>query len=74
MLSALQLLLDYDGSGRGPRKLAQLKDNSNYMRDGLVAMGCTVLGDHDSPVMVRAVPRSPKPLPLVPPTMSCTEP
>ena len=54
MLSALQLLLNYDGSGRGPHKLAQLRENSNYMRDGLVAMGCNVLGDHDSPVMVRA--------------------
>ena len=56
VLSALKLMLDHDGSGRGPRKIAQLKLNSNYMRDGLKAMGCNVLGDHDSPVMVRPEP------------------
>ena len=45
---------DSDGSGRGPAKLRQLKDNSNYFRGALLRMGCTVLGDWDSPVMVCA--------------------
>jgi hypothetical protein len=44
---------DADGSGRGPEKLRNLKDNSNYFRAALLRMGLTVLGDWDSPVMVR---------------------
>ena len=44
---------DGEGSGRGPEKLRNLKDNSNYFRAALLRMGLTVLGDWDSPVMVR---------------------
>ena len=47
------LVQDADGSGRGPEKLRNLKDNSNYFRAALLRMGLTVLGDWDSPVMVR---------------------
>jgi serine palmitoyltransferase len=39
-----------DGTGRGAAKLAQLKSNSNFVRNQLRAMGCEVLGDEDSPV------------------------
>ena len=39
-----------DGTGRGAAKLAQLRDNSNFVRDALRNMGCEVLGDRDSPV------------------------
>jgi serine palmitoyltransferase len=39
-----------DGTGRGAAKLAQLKHNSNFVRNELRAMGCEVLGDEDSPV------------------------
>lgn len=46
------VLQNADGSGRGPAKLRSLKDNSNYFRAALLRMGCTVLGDWDSPVMV----------------------
>ena len=46
-----------DGSGRGPEKVQALKDNSNHFRAALLRMGCTVLGDWDSPVMVQALSR-----------------
>jgi serine palmitoyltransferase len=49
----MSCLQDADGSGRGPEKLRNLKDNSNYFRAALLRMGLTVLGDWDSPVMVR---------------------
>jgi hypothetical protein len=42
-----------DGTDRGARKLAQLRDNSNFVRDALRGMGCEVLGDEDSPVRAR---------------------
>ena len=54
IISALQLIQDADGTGRGPRKLAQLRENSNYFREKLQDIGLNVLGDADSPVMVCA--------------------
>eukprot|EP00798_Chlamydomonas_sp_ICE-L_P019243 gene19243-25873_t len=48
ILSALQLLDNVDGSGRGPEKL---HDNANYVRQRLIDQGLKVLGDIDSPVM-----------------------
>ena len=54
IISALQLIQDADGSGRGPRKLTQLRENSNYFREKLHEIGLNVLGDADSPVMVCA--------------------
>ena len=56
IISALKLIQDADGSGRGPRKLTQLRENSNYFREKLQEIGLNVLGDRDSPVMVRARP------------------
>ena len=53
IISALKLIQDADGSGRGPRKLSQLRENSNYFREKLQDIGLNVLGDRDSPVMVR---------------------
>ena len=50
-LSALRVIRGADGSGRGRDKLQALRDNSNFFRDGLRALGCEVLGDRDSPVM-----------------------
>ena len=55
VIAALQLIQDADGSGRGPRKLTQLRENSNYFREKLQEIGLNVLGDRDSPVMVRPV-------------------
>jgi len=54
VIAALQLIQDADGSGRGPRKLSQLRENSNYFREKLQEIGLNVLGDRDSPVMVRS--------------------
>jgi len=50
-LSALRVISGADGTGRGAAKLAQLKANSNFVREGLRRLGCEVLGDADSPVM-----------------------
>ena len=35
----------------GKQKLQAIKDNANYVREKLEAMGCEVLGDRDSPVL-----------------------
>ncbi|KAL3137882.1 hypothetical protein ABBQ38_005134 [Trebouxia sp. C0009 RCD-2024] len=51
VVSAMHVLRDKDGSGRGPRKIRQLHDNANYFRQKLQSMGCLVLGSSDSPVM-----------------------
>jgi hypothetical protein len=53
VISALQVIRGDDGTDRGARKIATLRDNSNYFRRRLLEMGCNVLGDWDSPVMVR---------------------
>ena len=52
VISAMHVLRSKDGSGRGPGKIRQLHDNANYFRQKLQAMGCSVLGSSDSPVMV----------------------
>lgn len=49
--SALRVVAGWDGTDRGARKIAQLRDNSNYFRRRLLDMGFNVLGDWDSPVM-----------------------
>ena len=53
IISALRLIRGEDGTGRGLQKIQQLHDNSNWFRKRLKQIGCTVLGDNDSPVMVR---------------------
>jgi len=56
ILSAIKLLRGEDGTDRGARKLAQLRENSDYFRGRLLDMGCNVLGDWGSPVMVSMEP------------------
>ena len=51
VLSALHVIEGKDGTDRGARKIAQLKDNANYFRARLLELGFNVLGDWDSPVM-----------------------
>ncbi|CAM6116275.1 unnamed protein product [Calypogeia fissa] len=51
VVSAIKLILGEDGTDRGARKLAQVRENSNFFRTELRKMGCEVLGDEDSPVM-----------------------
>ena len=53
VISSMDLLRGKDGSDRGVKKIQQLHDNANYFRRKLSAMGCSVLGSDDSPVMVR---------------------
>jgi len=51
-LSALRVIMGSDPStgDLGQRKINQLRENSNMFRKGLLAMGCRVLGDLDSPI------------------------
>ncbi|KAA8530065.1 hypothetical protein F0562_004774 [Nyssa sinensis] len=51
IISAIKVILGEDGSTRGAKKLAQIRENSNFFRSELQKMGFEVLGDHDSPVM-----------------------
>ena len=52
IISAMEVIIGKDGTDRGSRKLQQLRDNANYMRTRLTEMGCSVLGNYDSPVLV----------------------
>lgn len=40
-----------DGTSVGVGKIRQLRDNSEYFRNGLKALGLEVLGHHPSPIM-----------------------
>ncbi|BAB90752.1 putative serine palmitoyltransferase [Oryza sativa Japonica Group] len=51
VISAIEVILGEDGSDRGAKKLAQIRENSNFFRSELEKMGFEVLGDNDSPVM-----------------------
>ena len=53
VISSMDLLRGKDGTDRGVKKIQQLHDNANYFRRKLKAMGCSVWGSDDSPVMVR---------------------
>ena len=50
-LAALRMIDGQDGTGRGLRKLRQIKENANAFRRGLKELGYQVLGDEDSPVI-----------------------
>ncbi|KAG8078975.1 hypothetical protein GUJ93_ZPchr0007g3068 [Zizania palustris] len=50
-ISAIKVILGEDGSNRGAKKLARIRENSNFFRSELQKMGFEVLGDNDSPVM-----------------------
>ncbi|XP_059449074.1 long chain base biosynthesis protein 2a-like isoform X2 [Corylus avellana] len=51
IISAIKVLLGEDGTSRGAKKLAQIRENSNFFRSELLKMGFEVLGDYDSPIM-----------------------
>ncbi|TKY62998.1 Long chain base biosynthesis protein 2d [Spatholobus suberectus] len=51
IISSIKVILGEDGSNRGAKKLAQIRENSNFFRTELQKMGFEVLGDDDSPVM-----------------------
>merc|ERR1740117_2557836 len=52
-LSAFEVIMGTHATAGdlGQRKILQLRANSNRLREGLVKMGCRVLGDLDSPVI-----------------------
>jgi len=51
VLTSFQIIAGLDGTTMGRDKLKQIKDNSNYFRNELKRIGCSVLGDEDSPVI-----------------------
>jgi serine palmitoyltransferase len=51
VLRSLHVIMGRDGTDTGARKLAALKDNANYFRQRLRALGAEVYGDDDSPVI-----------------------
>jgi len=51
ILTALSVMKGEDGTHIGAEKLRRLRDNSNYMRQGLIDLGCEVYGEWDSPVI-----------------------
>jgi serine palmitoyltransferase len=51
-LSALKVITGEDGTDLGQQKLARLKENANFFRDGLRKLGFEVIGDEDSPVII----------------------
>jgi serine palmitoyltransferase len=51
VISAFKVIMGEDGTDIGQRKINSLRENSNYFRDKLMAMGLHVYGDHDSPII-----------------------
>lgn len=51
ILTAMKILTGADGTNEGAKKLKDLKDNSNFFRDGLIARGFQVFGEKDSPII-----------------------
>lgn len=52
VISAFRIMLHEDGTTTGREKLDTLRENSNYFRKRLLDMGCHVLGDWDSPIVL----------------------
>ncbi|KAK3259831.1 Serine palmitoyltransferase 1 [Cymbomonas tetramitiformis] len=51
IMTALRVMSGEDGSNVGATKVQQLRDNSQFFREGLKALGLEVLGHFPSPVM-----------------------
>jgi serine palmitoyltransferase len=51
ILSALTILMGEDGTTIGRDKVRQLRDNSNFFRQGLLDLGFQIFGDENSPVI-----------------------
>jgi len=52
IITSLRIIKGEDGSDIGKTKLTDIRNNSNYLRRALVDMGCEVLGDDGSPVII----------------------
>lgn len=51
ILQAFRVIMGEDGTDIGLRKIAALRENSNYFRHELEKMGLHVYGDYDSPII-----------------------
>lgn len=51
ILTAFAVMKGEDGTTTGADKLRRLRDNSNYMRQQLIDLGCEVYGEWDSPII-----------------------
>ncbi|ESL06078.1 serine palmitoyltransferase [Trypanosoma rangeli SC58] len=51
VLAALEVIVGRDGTDIGRKRIRQLKENSQFLRQGLIAQGFTVLGSDASPVI-----------------------
>ena len=51
VISSFKVIMGRDGTDIGKKKIAALRDNSNYFRMRLTEMGLHVLGNYDSPIM-----------------------
>jgi len=51
VISAFRVIHGEDGTNEGQQRLQRLKDNSNYVRKGLIDLGYHTLGDWDSPII-----------------------
>jgi len=51
VISAMQVVSGKDGTNLGAEKISKLKENSNFFRKGLKALGFQIYGDQDSPII-----------------------
>lgn len=51
VISAMKIIAGEDGTTLGRDRLLSIRRNANFFRQGLIDMGCLVLGDWDSPVI-----------------------
>jgi len=51
IISAIRIMTGEDGTNLGQTKLTKLRENSDYFRRSLLALGCHVLGDWGSPIV-----------------------
>lgn len=51
IISSIKVIMGRDGTNIGKKKIAALRDNSNYVRMRLIDMGLHVLGHYDSPII-----------------------
>lgn len=51
VISALRIITGEDGTDLGRRKITALHSNANLFREGMLKMGCHVMGNWDSPVV-----------------------
>lgn len=51
IVSVLEVLQGKDGTDLGKKRIAQLKENARFLREGFEKLGFVVLGDDTSPVI-----------------------